>query len=66
MDLSFALQALAALHIAAGGVEGAGGVVLPVPPGLDRRVAQLRLASVGVAIDELTPRQSDYLNKWRV
>lgn len=66
MDLSFALQALAALHVASGGVQGAGGRVLPVPPELDRRVAQLRLASLGVAIDELTPEQREYLNKWRV
>ncbi len=66
MDLSFALQALAVLHVAAGRADGAGGAVLPLPAELDRRVAALRLGSLGVAIDELTPEQREYLNRWRV
>jgi len=66
MDLSFALQALAVLHVAGGNLTGMGGRVLSVPDELDRRVAQLRLASTGTAIDVLTPEQRDYLLKWRV
>lgn len=66
MDLSFALQAMAVLHIAAGGVDGIGAEVLAVPAAIDRQVAQLRLASIAVAIDQLTPEQQAYLAKWQV
>lgn len=66
MDLSFALQALATLHVAGGGVEGAGGRVIPLPSRLDQQVARLRLESLGVQIEELTPEQHAYLQKWQV
>jgi adenosylhomocysteinase len=66
MDLSFALQALAALHVATGGLDGVGGKVVPVPSEIDRRVAQLRLDSLGVRIEHLTPAQREYLAKWQV
>ena len=63
MDMSFALQALAAEHLV-----GAGGSlppsVLPVPPGLDREVARLKLAALGVAFDELTAVQRAYRTSW--
>lgn len=65
MDLSFALQALAALHIASGGLDRLGGRVVPVPADLDRRVAGLRLECLGVRIEELTPAQRDYLARWQ-
>ena len=55
MDISFALQALAAEELARRGGELAPGVH-PVPDGIDREVAALKLASLGVEIDTLEPR----------
>jgi adenosylhomocysteinase len=64
MDMSFANQALCVEHLAR---EGASlqPRVLPVPPEIDREVARLKLASLGVRIDELTPAQREYLTSWR-
>ena len=53
MDISFALQALAAEELARGDLEPG---VHPVPEGIDREVAALKLASLGVTIDELSRR----------
>jgi adenosylhomocysteinase len=63
MDISFALQALAAEHLVR---EGATleRRVHPVPGALEREVARLKLASLGVEIDELTPEQARYLSSW--
>ena len=64
MDMSFAGQALAAeflwlkRHILKPQVYS-----LPVE--LDREIARLKLASEGVAIDELTPAQKRYLSSWK-
>jgi adenosylhomocysteinase len=63
MDISFALQALAAEELARGGPLAPG--VHPVPDGIDREVAALKLASLGVRIDELSPEQERYLRGWR-
>jgi len=63
MDISFALQALAAEALARGGPLAPG--VHPVPDGIDREVAALKLASLGVRIDELSPEQERYLRGWR-
>jgi adenosylhomocysteinase len=65
MDMSFALQALAARHV----VERAGTLAPdchPVPAAIDEHVARLKLAAAGVTIDELTSDQQDYLAHWRV
>lgn len=64
MDISFAVQALALEYAA---VHGAAlpHQVLPVPPEIDREVAQRRLQAVGAAVDVLTPDQSVYLRSWR-
>jgi adenosylhomocysteinase len=64
MDISFALQALAAVSL----VERAGELragVHPVPDAIDREVAALKLASLGVEIDVLRPDQERYLRGWR-
>jgi adenosylhomocysteinase len=63
MDISFALQALAAEHLvrAAGTLERR---VHQVPDALEREVARLKLLSLGVRIDELTDDQSRYLSSW--
>jgi adenosylhomocysteinase len=65
MDISFALQALAAEELARRGAELAPGVH-PVPDGIDREVAALKLASLGVRIDTLSPEQERYLRGWGV
>jgi adenosylhomocysteinase len=64
MDISFALQALSAEELVRqGGSLGPG--VHPVPEGIDREVAALKLASLGVEIDVLSPGQERYLRGWR-
>lgn len=63
MDLSFALQALSVEHLAASeGALSAG--VHPVPDDIDREVARLKLASLGVRLDELTAEQRRYRRSW--
>jgi adenosylhomocysteinase len=64
MDISFALQALAVEELARHGGELAPGVY-PVPEGIDREVAALKLASLGVEIDVLSAEQERYLRGWR-
>jgi len=60
MDLSFALQALCAEYLVKRHKE-LRPAVLPVPEAIDRRVAELKLASLGITIDTLTPEQVAYL-----
>jgi adenosylhomocysteinase len=61
MDVSFALQALAAEALAGGGwMPG----VHPVPDAIEHEVATLKLAALGVAIDELSAAQQEYLARW--
>jgi adenosylhomocysteinase len=35
-----------------------------VPKELDEQIARLKLESLGVGIDALTPEQRDYLSSW--
>jgi len=63
MDMSFANQALAVEHLVRHPGELTAGVH-PVPEAVDREVARLKLESLGVEIDELTPQQRDYLRSW--
>jgi adenosylhomocysteinase len=60
MDLSFAIHALAVEHLVKHGDELGPGVH-PVPPLIDYEVATLKLAALGVRIDELTEEQRRYL-----
>ncbi len=64
MDMSFAGQALCVEHLAREG-DSLGARVLPVPPRIDREVARLKLAALGVRIDALTDAQRAYLTSWR-
>jgi adenosylhomocysteinase len=64
MDVSFALQALAAEHLATHRDDLPPGV-LDVPRAIDDEVARLKLAALDVHIDALTPDQNDYLEGWR-
>jgi adenosylhomocysteinase len=63
MDMSFANQALSAVHIARNHAALAPGVY-DVPQDIDKEVARLKLASLGVRIDELTEEQRRYLASW--
>jgi adenosylhomocysteinase len=38
--------------------------VFRVPEELDKRVAKLKLESMGIKIDRLTPEQEEYLSGW--
>jgi adenosylhomocysteinase len=63
MDMSFANQALAAAHLAQhhSTMEKR---VYDVPLEIDEEVAKLKLHSLGIAIDTLTPEQRAYMASW--
>ena len=62
MDLSFAMQALAAEHLLKHGKDLETKVyVLPLE--LDQKVATIKLQSMGYGIDTLTPEQVAYLTE---
>ncbi|MBI3939437.1 MAG: adenosylhomocysteinase [Acidobacteria bacterium] len=63
MDMSFANQALSVEHLAKnrGRLKNQ---VYPVPAEIDREIARLKLATMGVQIDGLTQEQKDYLESW--
>ena len=64
MDMSFANQALATEHM----VKNAGSLerkVYPVPKEIDRKIARLKLDSMGIQVDSLTGEQAAYLGAWQ-
>ncbi|HLI28082.1 MAG TPA: adenosylhomocysteinase [Chloroflexota bacterium] len=63
MDMSFANQALASEYMLRHHRE-LERKVYPVPAEIDREIARLKLASLGVQIDTLTPEQAKYLETW--
>ena len=63
MDMSFANLALAVEHLVASG-ENLEHRVLDVPKAIDEEIARLKLESLGVEIDALTPEQEEYLSSW--
>jgi adenosylhomocysteinase len=63
MDMSFANLALAVEHLTLHGGE-LEPRVLDVPREIDEEIARLKLESLGVEIDSLTPDQRDYLSSW--
>jgi adenosylhomocysteinase len=63
MDMSFANLALAVEHLARNGDE-LEHRVLDVPKEIDEEIARLKLESLGVEIDTLTPDQERYLSSW--
>jgi len=65
MDMSFANQALCAEYLAAN-AETLPTQVHSVPEDIDRTVARLKLAAMGIEIDELTAEQQEYLASWRL
>ncbi|MBK5101166.1 MAG: adenosylhomocysteinase [Desulfobacteraceae bacterium] len=65
MDMSFANQALCAEYMAKAHAPMEK-KVYPVPPDIDKQIAKLKLASMGVEIDTLTPEQEKYLSSWEM
>jgi adenosylhomocysteinase len=63
MDVSFALQALCVEELARHHAELGPGVH-QVPPAIDNEVGRLKLAALGVRIDEPTRDQADYRESW--
>ena len=68
MDVSFATQALCVEELVRAGRDGGAGRpaagVHPVPEAIDREVARLKLAALGVALDAPTPEQDAYRSSW--
>ncbi len=64
MDMSFAVQALCCAHVATRERRLEPGVHA-VPQAIDAEVARLKLTSMGIAIDKLTPEQARYLSSWQ-
>lgn len=63
MDMSFAIQALSALHL----VKNRGRLtekIIDVPKYIDREVAERKIRYWGMEIDKLTDVQEKYLNSW--
>ncbi|MDI6873244.1 adenosylhomocysteinase [Candidatus Solincola sp.] len=65
MDMSFANQALCVEYVK-GAHATLDRVVYDVPEELDREIARLKLASMGIEIDSLTPEQEEYLSSWEM
>jgi adenosylhomocysteinase len=64
MDLTFAIQALCARHLANEGARLGNGVHL-LPKEIDDEVARIKLGAVGMGVDSLTPEQVAFLAGWR-
>ena len=63
MDMSFANQALGAEHM----LKSAKTLqprVYTIPADIDKEIARLKLISMGIEIDALTPEQAKYLASW--
>jgi adenosylhomocysteinase len=65
MDMSFSNQALCVEYVKERHSE-LDRVVYDVPEAVDREIARLKLKSMGVEIDELTPEQEEYLASWEM
>jgi adenosylhomocysteinase len=65
MDMSFANQALSAEYLVKHG-RSLKKQVYPVPAAIDKEIARLKLAGMGVDIDHLTKEQEKYLASWEM
>ena len=64
MDMSFANQALVVAYLKEQG-SSLENSVHSVPTTIDQQVAEMKLASMNIAIDSLTQEQSNYLSSWQ-
>lgn len=65
MDMSFANQALAADFLVRNGKKLSNQVYV-VPEAIDKEIARLKLAALGMKIDTLTAEQKKYLASWEM
>ncbi|PIV39277.1 MAG: adenosylhomocysteinase, partial [Candidatus Omnitrophica bacterium CG02_land_8_20_14_3_00__42_8] len=65
MDMSFANQALAAEYLVKNH-KMLNEKVYRMPEEIDKEIARLKLKSMGVRIDILTPLQKKYLSSWEL
>jgi adenosylhomocysteinase len=65
MDMSFANQALCAEHMAKK-YRNLENKVYRVPEKIDSEIAKMKLKSMGIKIDVLTPSQKKYLKSWEM
>ena len=63
MDMSFAIQALSALHLVKNR-NNLNSMIIDVPKEVDREVAKRKIRFWGMEIDKLTDEQEKYLNSW--
>jgi adenosylhomocysteinase len=63
MDMSFANQALSVEYLLKNSAT-LEKKVYPVPENIDKQVAKMKLESMGIKIDRLTPAQEEYLASW--
>jgi adenosylhomocysteinase len=63
MDMSFANQALSAEYLVNNG-KSLEKTVHAVPEEIDKEIARIKLSSMNIAIDVLTPEQVEYLASW--
>jgi len=63
MDMSFANQALSAEHLAKNHAKMEA-MVYDVPSEIDKSIAKLKLETLGIAIDKMTPEQEKYIKGW--
>jgi adenosylhomocysteinase len=63
MDMSFANQALAAEYLVKNHKK-LSNKVYRMPEEIDKEIARLKLKSMGIRIDVLTPEQKKYLSSW--
>ncbi len=64
MDMSFANQALSVLYLNKKG-KSLQNEVYGVPEKIDNEIARLKLKTLGIKIDKLTPEQKKYLTSWQ-
>ena len=65
MDMSFANQSLSAEYIAKN-YKKLEKKVYNVPQDIDKTISKLKLNSMGIKIDKLTPEQKKYLSSWEI
>jgi adenosylhomocysteinase len=64
MDMSFANQALSAEYVVQHHAELTPQVYV-VPEAIDAEVARLKLAALGITLDEMTAEQKEYVSSWQ-
>lgn len=62
MDLSFAMQLLSCIYLSKNRLEPG---LYNVPDELDKSIGALKLESLGIGLEKLTPEQEAYLASWR-